>query len=145
MDLSNKRFYKKNVLITGGAGGIGFEIARQFANEGAVISIFDNNSENLKRAKEQLLKLADVVNIFVVDVSNQQQVIAAVQNAEDNGPIDVLVNNAGIAIETSFLNITAEEWRKIIDINFTGMFFVAQAVCRKMALRKKGCCRKYGK
>lgn len=138
MDQSNKKFYKKNVLITGGAGGIGFEIARQFANEGAAISIFDNNTENLAKAKEQLLKIAEVVNVFDVDVSNQQQVIAAVENAGENGPIDVLINNAGIANETPFLNITAEEWRKIIDVNLTGMFFVAQAVCRKMALRKKG-------
>ncbi len=138
MTLSNKRFYKKNVVITGGARGIGFEIARQFANEGAAISIFDNNNPNLVKAKEQLSKIADVVNIFEVDVSNQQQVIDAVHNVEENSPIDVLVNNAGIANETPFLNITAEEWRKIIDINLTGMFFVAQAVCKNMALRKKG-------
>ncbi|MEP7230190.1 MAG: SDR family NAD(P)-dependent oxidoreductase [Ginsengibacter sp.] len=135
---SNKRFYNKNVLVTGGARGIGFEIARQFANEGAAISIFDNNSENLVKVKEQLLKFAEVINIFDVDVSDQQQVIAAVENAEESGAIDVLINNAGIAHETPFLNITAEEWRKIIDINLTGIFFVAQAVCRKMAVRKKG-------
>jgi 3-oxoacyl-[acyl-carrier protein] reductase len=53
-------------------------------------------------------------------------------------PIDVLINNAGIASETPFLNITEDEWKKIIDINLTGMFFVAQAVCQCMALRKKG-------
>lgn len=138
MDQSNKKFRKKNILITGGARGIGFEIARQFANEGAAVSIFDNNSENLVKAKEQLLKIADIVNIFDVDVSNQQQVIDAVQNVEEKGAIDVLINNAGIANETPFLNITAEEWRRIIDINLTGMFFVAQAVCKNMALRKKG-------
>ncbi len=138
MDQSNKKFYKKNVLITGGARGIGFEIARQFANEGAAISIFDNNAQNLVKAKEQLSKIAGVVNVFDVDVSNQQQVIDAVQNVEERGAIDVLINNAGIATETSFLDITAEEWRRIIDINLTGMFFVAQAVCKNMALRKKG-------
>lgn len=138
MDQSNKKFYKKNVLITGGARGIGFEIARQFANDGAAISIFDNNVPNLVKAKEQLSKIADVVNVFDVDVSNQQQVIDAVQNVEEKGAIDVLINNAGIAIETPFLDITAEEWRRIVDINLTGMFFVAQAVCKNMALRKKG-------
>jgi 3-oxoacyl-[acyl-carrier protein] reductase len=138
MNQSNKKFYKKNVLIIGGARGIGFEIARQFANEGAAISIFDNNAPNLVKAKEQLSKIAGVVNIFEVDVSNQQQVINAVQNVEEKGAIDVLINNAGIATETPFLDITAEEWRRIIDINLTGMFFVAQAVCKNMALRKKG-------
>ena len=79
-----------------------------------------------------------MVNVFYGDVSNQQQVIDAVQKAAERGAIDVIINKAGIATETPFLDITAEEWRRIVDINLTGMFFVAQAVCKNMALRKKG-------
>lgn len=135
---NNKRFSKKHVLITGGARGIGFETARQFAEEGAAITIFDNNNENLLIAKESLSGIAQAVNVFLVDVSDETSVISAVDKAEAIAPIDVLINNAGIASETSFLKITADEWRKIIDINLTGIFFVAQAVCKKMATRKKG-------
>jgi 3-oxoacyl-[acyl-carrier protein] reductase len=62
----------------------------------------------------------------------------AVSKAEAIMPIDILINNAGIAFETPFLNIEEDEWKKILDVNLTGMFFMAQAVCRFMAGRKKG-------
>jgi len=73
-----------------------------------------------------------------VDVSNRNQVVTAVNEAEKHCPIDVLINNAGIAFETPFLKIEEDEWRKIIDINLTGMFIVAQTVCNHMVKRKKG-------
>lgn len=135
---SSKRFYQKHIIITGGASGIGFEIARQFANEGGIVTIFDNNTASLSKATEALLKLTNTISSFVVDVSNQKEVMDAVEKTEMIAPVDVLINNAGIAYETAFLKITENEWRKIIDTNLTGMFFVAQAVCKKMAQRKKG-------
>ena len=134
----NQRFLNKHVLITGAARGIGFEIARQFANEGAVLSLFDFNQQNLKRVSKELKLLAKEVYVFEVDVSNYDKVTDAVAEAELKQPIDVLINNAGIAFESSFLNIDADEWKKILDTNLTGMFYVAQSVCRLMAARKSG-------
>ncbi|MBT8366065.1 MAG: SDR family oxidoreductase [Deltaproteobacteria bacterium] len=75
---------------------------------------------------------------YLVDVSRQSDVFEAVEATEEIAPIDILINNAGIAFETPFLQITEAQWRKIIDVNLTGMFFVAQAVCKKMVPRKKG-------
>jgi 3-oxoacyl-[acyl-carrier protein] reductase len=75
---------------------------------------------------------------YVVDVSQRQSVAEAVRKAEGIQPIDVLINNAGIAYETPFLQITEEEWKQVLDINLTGMFYVAQEVCRCMAKRKRG-------
>jgi 3-oxoacyl-[acyl-carrier protein] reductase len=135
---NGKRFEKKHVLITGAARGIGFEIARQFSLEGAVVSLVDNNEENLAVAAEQLSSNDSTVYTYCIDVSSKASVTEAVSNADAIMPIDVLINNAGIAFETPFLNIEEEEWKKIIDVNLTGMFFVAQAVCRFMAARKKG-------
>ena len=134
----NQRFSNKHVLITGGARGIGFEIARQFAREGAILSVFDFNKENLNNAYLELKEIAKRVYGYEVDVSDQDIVRKAVADAEAKQPIDILINNAGIAFETPFLNIEAREWKNILDINLTGMFYVAQAVCRFMAVRKKG-------
>lgn len=133
-----KKFSNKHVLITGAARGIGLEIAIRFAQEGATLSLIDAHADNLKRAVAQLKQTGVEVREYCIDVSARQQVFAAVKAADDCQAIDVLVNNAGVAFETPFLNIQESEWRQVLDINITGMFFVAQAVCRKMATRKNG-------
>ena len=134
----NKCFTDKHVLITGGARGIGFEIGRQFAAEGAVLSLLDYNKENLMAATKNFADNGALVYSYPIDISNKQQVTDTIAKADAIKPIDVLINNAGIAAETPFLNIEEEEWNNIININLTGMFYVAQSVCRLMARRGKG-------
>lgn len=134
----NKRFIDKHVLITGSARGIGFEIARQFAAEGAILSLLDYNEANLEAATKSLAGNGTVVYAYPIDISNKQQVTDTIAKADTIKAIDILINNAGIASETPFLNIEEEEWNNIININLTGMFFVAQSVCRLMARRGKG-------
>lgn len=128
----------KHVIITGGGRGIGFEIARQFGQQGARITIFDNAEDLLADATAKLKEAQFQVHPFLVDVSRRSDVSETVDAAENIAPIDILVNNAGIAFETPFLQIDEAEWKKIIDVNLTGIFLVAQAVCKKMAPRKKG-------
>lgn len=135
---ARERFTNKHVLITGGARGIGFEIARQFAREKALISLFDTHKQNLALAATEIKNIGSQVYTYQVDVSNRQQVLSAVTQAESMAPIDVLINNAGIARETPFLDITDQEWKEILDVNLTGMFYVAQSVCRYMLKRRKG-------
>jgi 3-oxoacyl-[acyl-carrier protein] reductase len=132
------RFIHKHVLITGGARGIGFEIARQFASEGATVSLLDFHEANLRRAAQEISSAGGDVRYQLVDVSRQADVRHAIQETENYRPIDILINNAGVADEKPFLEIAEEEWRRILDINLTGMFFVSQEVCRHMAKRKKG-------
>ncbi len=137
--MENKgRFTGSHVLITGAARGIGFEIANHFAREGAMLSIMDYNQELLDRATQALKSLTTAVHPYYADVSNLSMVRDAVAAAEKIQSIDILINNAGIAFETPFLQIDEKEWKQILDINLTGMFFVAQTVCRFMAKRKKG-------
>ncbi|MEP7374676.1 MAG: SDR family oxidoreductase [Chitinophagaceae bacterium] len=135
---AGKRFNNKHVLITGAARGIGLEIARHFAKEGAVLSLIDRDADTLIAAMKELKTGDAAAYSYAIDVTKRQDVFETVQKADQLQPIDILVNNAGIAFETPFLNITETEWKQVIDINLNGIFLVAQAVCRCMALRKKG-------
>ena len=138
VETMQKRFENQHVVITGAARGIGFEIATQFVREGAVLSLLDFNEENLQKAATVLRENGAKVFAYDIDVSDGKKVKEIIDKADEIQPIDILINNAGIASETPFLNIEEAEWKQIIDINLTGMFFVAQSVCQKMATRKKG-------
>lgn len=135
---NRKRFENKHVMITGAARGIGFEIAKQFYSEGAILSLLDVNADNLRLVKENFGENDGRVYLYNTDISVQAEVEHVVDQAERIKPIDILINNAGIAEETPFLRITAKQWKNIIDVNLTGMFYVSQAVCKNMASRKEG-------
>jgi len=120
----------KRVVITGGASGIGFATAARFLDEGAKVVILDRDRE----AGEKLpAELPGLTMFFPCDVSDLRQVEDAIEETTRVvGGIDVLVNNAGISIRHDFLNITQEEWEKVVGVNLNGVFFVAQKVARHM-------------
>jgi 3-oxoacyl-[acyl-carrier protein] reductase len=132
-------FSGKHVFVTGGARGIGFAIAGAFCRAGAAVSLADWNGENLEHAVESLARGGAPVYGHRLDVTDAAAVAAATDEAEGRAPIDVLVNNAGIAMETGFLDISLSEWRQVLEVNLTGMFVVGQAVARRMAARGCGC------
>jgi 3-oxoacyl-[acyl-carrier protein] reductase len=131
-------FEGKHVFVTGGARGIGRAIAGAFGREKAVLSIADSHAENLAQAVRELSGAGILAQGFVLDVTDHEAVSGVIDAAEQRAPIDVLVNNAGIALETAFLNISPAEWRRVLDVNLSGMFFVAQAVARRMVQRRCG-------
>jgi 3-oxoacyl-[acyl-carrier protein] reductase len=102
------------------------------------LHLFDRDADLLARAADVLRAVGARVHTTAVDVSRRAAVQAAVAGVEQHAPIDVLVNNAGIAREAAFLEIEEADWREILDVNLTGMFFVAQAVARAMAARSRG-------
>jgi 3-oxoacyl-[acyl-carrier protein] reductase len=128
----------RHVFVTGGARGIGRAIAGAFARTGAVVSIADCHTDNLARAVAELRSGGGAAHGHALDVTDPGAVVAAIAEAERRAPIDVLVNNAGIAAETAFLDITLEAWRRVLEVNLTGMFLVAQAVARHMVRRRRG-------
>ena len=132
------RFDGKHIFITGGARGIGRAIADAFGRERGTLSIADCHRDNLENAVRELSGAGIAAHGQLLDVADQDAVGAAVDDAERRAPIDVLVNNAGIALETSFLGISAAEWRRVLDVNLTGMFMVAQAIARRMVARRRG-------
>ena len=123
----------KNVLVTGGASGIGQATAARFLEEGCAVCVLDRSAEARARVTAELPALAGVLD---ADVTNREQVETAVGEAiERMGSIDVLINNAGISIRHDFLDITPEEWEQVLGINLTGAFHVAQMAARHMVSR----------
>ncbi len=126
----------KRVLITGGASGIGAATAARFLEEGSVVCVLDCNAEAQRKILRELPALSGAID---ADVSKLQQVQAAFAEATRlMGGVDVLVNNAGISIRHNFLDITSEEWDKVIAVNLTGVFYVAQTAARHMMEERGG-------
>ena len=126
----------KRVLITGGASGIGAATAARFLEEGSVVCVLDRDADARKNIEHELPSLAAAIP---ADVSDLKQVQAALAEATRvMGGVDVLINNAGISIRHNFLDITPEEWDKVIAVNLTGVFYVAQTAARHMMERGSG-------
>jgi NAD(P)-dependent dehydrogenase (short-subunit alcohol dehydrogenase family) len=126
----------KRVLITGGASGIGAATAARFLEEGAAVCVLDRDDKGRQRIQQELPDLAGTLD---ADVSDLTQVHAAVENAAGiMGGLNVVINNAGISIRHPFLDITAEEWDKVIAVNLTGVFYVAQTAARHMMRHEGG-------
>jgi meso-butanediol dehydrogenase / (S,S)-butanediol dehydrogenase / diacetyl reductase len=126
----------KRILITGGASGIGAATAARFLEEGSVVCVLDRDAEGRQKILRELPNLTASLD---ADVSNLKQVQAAFAEAiRRMGGVDVLVNNAGISIRHNFLDITPEEWAKVMAVNLTGMFYVAQTAARHMMERGSG-------
>jgi len=120
----------KRALITGGASGIGKATAMRFLEEGVKVAILDRDETACDQIQEELAGLAAVI---VADVSDSEAVKSAFSDLDDLwGGLDILINNAGISMRHEFLDIPPEEWRRVVDVNLNGVFYVAQAAARRM-------------
>lgn len=131
----------KVVLITGASRGIGAATARVFAQKHYNVVInYNSSKEEAERLKEELENNYNINAILVkCDISKEEEVKNMVEKIIENfGFIDVLVNNAGIAIDTLFEDKTVENFRKIIDVNLIGTFLVSKYVGEIMLKRGKG-------
>ncbi len=126
----------KNIVVTGGASGIGQATATRFLEEGCNVCVLDRSAEARDRVATELPALSGVID---ADVSKLEQVEAAFEQAiERMGSVDVLINNAGISIRHDFLDITPEEWDEVLGVNLKGVFLVAQTAARHMMERGAG-------
>jgi NAD(P)-dependent dehydrogenase (short-subunit alcohol dehydrogenase family) len=123
--LANKR-----VLITGGAGGIGTATVGRFLEEGAQVAVLDRD----EAALDWLLRRYPALKAtLVADVSDPDETAEAFQDLERSfGGLDILVNNAGISLRHSFVDISPQEWRQVMEVNLNGVFYVAQQAARQM-------------
>ena len=126
----------KRALVTGGASGIGAATAKRFLEEGCQVAVLDRDPESQQRLETELPSLAGV---YEADVADLTQVRAAFEEAIlDMGGVDILINNAGISIRHPFTEITPEDWERVLAVNLTGVFYVAQAAARHMLERGSG-------
>lgn len=126
----------KRVLVTGGASGIGAATAARFLEEGARVCVLDSDSHGNANILKALPKLAGALDCDVAELAQVQAAFG--QAVELMGGVDVVINNAGISIRHKFLEITPEEWKRVMAVNLTGSFYVAQTAARHMMSRGGG-------
>ncbi|MBP3651521.1 MAG: glucose 1-dehydrogenase [Clostridia bacterium] len=126
-------------LVTGSGKGLGNVIARGLAEAGARVVLNDVDEKTLAAAYEQFRAEGHDVYAAAFDITNEEQVVQVIETVErEFGPIDILVNNAGIHKRDLLVDMPAENWRKVIDVNLNGAFIVGRAVARGMIERRHG-------
>ncbi len=118
----------KVAVITGGSKGIGKSIARKMAEEGAKIALLDLDEETGEKTTSEINKKRHSTVFYKCDVTN----FSAIKACRDKiinmwGKIDILIVNAGISYRRKILDISVEEWQKVVDINLTGSFYTVKA------------------
>ncbi len=120
----------KRVLITGGASGIGAATVARFLEEGSRVVVLDRDEAGCRRIRQEQPTLSGTI---AADVSDAGAVARAFAKLDDLWQgLDVLINNAGISIRHNFMDITPEEWQRILATNLNGVFYVAQQAARRM-------------
>ena len=125
------RFENKGVIITGGTGGIGRETSFHFAAEGAAVGVADLDLELAERVASEINAKGGNAYGYELDVTNQSQTETIVDAAaKDLGSLDVIFCNAGIREIEPADKLPLDEWKKVIDVNVTGVFISAQTFAR---------------
>ena len=126
----------KVVLITGASRGIGRSIALELAKDNTVIANYNKSEEKAQELKNENSN----IDIFKADVSNRNQIKEMIKYVlEKYGHIDVLVNNAGIALEKMLQDTTDEDFNRVIQVNVYSVFAVTQEVVSNMIANQNGC------
>lgn len=129
----------KKALITGGGKGIGRALALALAKEGVDIALMGRTEASLAAVAAEAQALGVKAAYALADVGNMQEVDKAVAELTNNiGPIDILLNNAGVAAFGGFLELEPAQWENIIQVNLLGVYYVTRAVLPSMIERKTG-------
>lgn len=127
----------KTAIVTGGAKGIGAAIVKRLVRDGYKVALCHNNSE--EQANKLCAELGANCKAYKLDITDSSEVNSVFADIEKNfGEIAVLVNNAGIAEQSLFTDITDEMWHRMIETNLSGAFYCCRAVLPFMIHRKSG-------
>ena len=137
--MSDLDFTGNTAIVTGGANGIGYAVAERLCRAGARIAIWDSDSRCGEKAVDDLRRVGDAVFVFA-DVTDPDSVADALAQTErDSGPADIAVNSAGIAgMNATVDEYPIDEWKRVLDINLNGTFYVNRALVPGMRDRNYG-------
>ena len=134
------RLENRVAIVTGGARGIGRGAALELAKDGARVVVADRRADEAKAVAERIQQETGRPALGLAMEQTKPEDVARMVEAtvKEFGEIDILFANAGFSRLVPFLDITAEQWQRMIDVNLTGTFTVCQAVARQMVAQKKG-------
>ena len=127
------------VLITGAASGIGRLLALRLANAGARLVLWDIDQAGLDRAQSELAAAGHAADIFVCDLSDRQEIAEkAAQTLDEGGPIDILINNAGVVSGKRLLDLSDQDIERTFQVNALALFWTVRAFLPSMLERDSG-------
>ena len=130
MNLKNKK-----IIITGATGGIGNSLVKKFSEQGAIILASGTKDEKLQSLKKNFEKIF-IEKFNLDDHNNIEQFI---ENASNKlGGLDILINNAGITLDSLSIRLSSENWKKVLDVNLTATFLMCKFAIKKMLKNKSG-------
>jgi NAD(P)-dependent dehydrogenase (short-subunit alcohol dehydrogenase family) len=137
--MESKRVSGKTALITGASKGLGKAMALALAAEGARVALVSRDLEALRSVAAEIRKLGTDAEPFVADVTDEAQVARLGSEVTTRlGPVQILINNAGINIRKDTTEFTLEEWRRVLDTNLTSVFLMCRAFVPQMKGRGYG-------
>ncbi len=130
----------QTAVVTGASRGIGKAIAISLAKEGAEVIInYSSSLENANQVVSEIKSFGGKALPLQADISNESSVNELIKTVLDqNKKIDVLVNNAGITKDGLLMRMKTDDWKKVLDLNLSGVFYSTRAVSRQMLKQKKG-------
>ena len=133
---SSAQLLGRRALVTGASSGLGAHFAQLLASQGADVVLAARRVEALDVVAEKVRAHGHLVKTVALDVTDSA---SRARLAESVGPVDILINNAGVVREGAALTHSEEDWDTVLDTNLKGMFFVAQALATGMRERGGGC------
>lgn len=129
----------KKALITGGSRGIGRATALALAKQGVQLGLIARSEESFNAIRKELTDLGATFVTATADVSQETEVQQAVRKIEEElGGIDILINNAGVGARGSFMELSTDEWKKVLDTNVIGIVYATKAALPRMIEKNKG-------
>ncbi|TCP69859.1 2,3-dihydro-2,3-dihydroxybenzoate dehydrogenase [Baia soyae] len=137
--MGESKLNRRVAIVTGAAGGIGRTVAQELAKSGMFVAVFDRDEQGLYQLESELKEAGSDVAVFPVDIRNRTEVESVVDQIEaEIGPIEVLVNVAGVLRMGTVSNLTDEDWEQTFAVNSTGVFYLSRSVSRRMIPRRRG-------